>query len=135
MFRVSRTYRLYCDWKVEHFLCTGPLRSVPRRSCWISRLGGGGGFKVSTVGGISGINFMNCPNTQQQAAAGTRIYKHLVIISLYSTGIYRYLLESNFSNLKFEYLRENELLSKTILAFLSGAQVGWIFRKKCQKIL
>ena len=34
--------------------------------------------------------------------------------------------ESNFSNLKFEYLRENEFLRKTILALLSGAQMGSI---------
>ena len=34
--------------------------------------------------------------------------------------------ESSFSNLEFEYLRENELLSETILACLSGAQMGLI---------
>ena len=37
--------------------------------------------------------------------------------------------ESNFSNFKFEYLRENEFLRKTILACLSGAQVGSIHEK------
>ena len=33
------------------------------------------------------------------------------------------------SNLEFEYLRENEFLSKTILACLSGAQMGSIHEK------
>ena len=37
--------------------------------------------------------------------------------------------ESNFSNFKFEYLRENEFLRKTILACLSGAQMGSIHEK------
>ena len=37
--------------------------------------------------------------------------------------------ESNFSNFEFEYLRENEFLSKTILACLSGAQMGSIYEK------
>ena len=37
--------------------------------------------------------------------------------------------ESNFSNFKFEYLRENEFLRKTILACLSGAQMGLIHEK------
>ena len=37
--------------------------------------------------------------------------------------------ESNFSNFKFEYLRENEFLRKTILACLSGAQMGSINEK------
>ena len=37
--------------------------------------------------------------------------------------------ESNFSKLKFEYLRENEFLRKTILACLSGAQMGLINEK------
>ena len=32
-------------------------------------------------------------------------------------------------NFKFEYLRENEFLSKTILACLSGAQMGSIHEK------
>ena len=34
-----------------------------------------------------------------------------------------------FSNFKFEYLRENEFLRKTILACLSGAQMGSIHEK------
>ena len=38
--------------------------------------------------------------------------------------------ESNFSNFKFEYLRENEFLRKAILACLSGAQMGSIHEKK-----
>ena len=38
--------------------------------------------------------------------------------------------ESNFSNFKFEYLCENEFLRKTILACLSGAQMGSIHEKK-----
>ena len=38
--------------------------------------------------------------------------------------------ESNFSNFKFEYLRENECLRKTILACLSGTQMGSINEKK-----
>ena len=38
-------------------------------------------------------------------------------------------VESNFSNFKFEYLRENEFLRKTILACLSGAQMGLINEK------
>ena len=38
--------------------------------------------------------------------------------------------ESNFPNFKFEYLRENEFLRKTILACLSGAQMGLICEKK-----
>ena len=37
--------------------------------------------------------------------------------------------ESNFSNFKFQYLRENEFLRKTILACLSGAQMGLINEK------
>ena len=37
--------------------------------------------------------------------------------------------ELNFSNFKFEYLRENEFLRKTILACLSGAQMGSIPEK------
>ena len=41
--------------------------------------------------------------------------------------------ESNFSNFKFEYLRENEFLSKTILACLSGAQVGSIHEKNSSR--
>ena len=39
-----------------------------------------------------------------------------------------------FLNLKFEYLRENEFLSKSILDCYSGFQVDF-FMKKCQKIL
>ena len=35
-----------------------------------------------------------------------------------------------FEILKFKYIRENESFSKTILACLLGAQVGWIHRKK-----
>ena len=43
--------------------------------------------------------------------------------------------ESNFSNFEFEYLRETEVLSKTILAYLSGAQMGLIHEIKIwQKI-
>ena len=42
--------------------------------------------------------------------------------------------ESNFSNFKFEYLRENEFLRKTILACLSGAQMGSIHENKRSKI-
>ena len=38
--------------------------------------------------------------------------------------------ESNFSNFKFEYLRENEFLRKTILACSAGAQMGSINEKK-----
>ena len=34
--------------------------------------------------------------------------------------------ESNFSNYKFEYLRENDFLRETILTCLSGAKLGWI---------
>ena len=37
--------------------------------------------------------------------------------------------ESNFSNFKFEYLCKNEFLRKTILACLSGAQLGSIHEK------
>ena len=37
--------------------------------------------------------------------------------------------ESNFSNFKFEYLRKNEFLRKTILACLSGDQMGLINEK------
>ena len=37
--------------------------------------------------------------------------------------------ESNFPNFKFEYLRENEFLRKTILACLSGL-IGLIYEKK-----
>ena len=37
--------------------------------------------------------------------------------------------ESNFSNFKFKYLCENEFLRKTILACLSGAQMGSIHEK------
>ena len=37
--------------------------------------------------------------------------------------------ESNFSNFKFEYLCKNEFLRKTILACLSGAQMGLINEK------
>ena len=37
--------------------------------------------------------------------------------------------ESNFLNFKFEYLRENEFLRKTILACLSGTQMGSINEK------
>ena len=37
--------------------------------------------------------------------------------------------ESNFSNFKFEYLRENEFKKKTISACLSGAQMGSIHEK------
>ena len=37
--------------------------------------------------------------------------------------------ESNFSNFKFEYLPESEFLRKTILACLSGAQMGPIHEK------
>ena len=40
--------------------------------------------------------------------------------------------ESNFSNFKFEYLRENEFLRKTILACLSGVQMGLIHEKKIE---
>ena len=40
--------------------------------------------------------------------------------------------ESNFWNFTFEYLRENELLRKTILACLSGAQMGSIYEKKIE---
>ena len=38
-------------------------------------------------------------------------------------------VESNFSKFKFEYLRENEFLRKTILACLSGDQMGSINEK------
>ena len=38
--------------------------------------------------------------------------------------------ESFFSNFKFENLRENEFLRKTILACLSGGQMGSINEKK-----
>ena len=38
--------------------------------------------------------------------------------------------ESNFSNFKFEYLRENKFLRKTILVCLSGAQMGSIKENK-----
>ena len=38
-------------------------------------------------------------------------------------------VESNFSYFQFEYLRENEFLTKTILACLSGAQMGSINEK------
>ena len=37
--------------------------------------------------------------------------------------------DSNFSNFKFEYLRKNKFLRKTILACLSGAQMGSIHEK------
>ena len=37
--------------------------------------------------------------------------------------------ELNFSNFKFEYPHENEFLRKTILAYLSGAQMGSIYEK------
>ena len=37
--------------------------------------------------------------------------------------------ESDFSNFKFEYLRENKYLRKTILACLSGDQMGSIMKK------
>ena len=37
--------------------------------------------------------------------------------------------ELNFSNFKFEYLRENEFSRKIILACLSGAQMGSIHGK------
>ena len=37
--------------------------------------------------------------------------------------------ESNFLKFKFEYLRENEFLRKTILACLSGDQKGSINEK------
>ena len=37
--------------------------------------------------------------------------------------------ESNFSNFKFEYLREKEFLGKTILACLSWDQMGLITEK------
>ena len=37
--------------------------------------------------------------------------------------------ESNFLNFKFEYLRKNEFLRKTILACLSGDQMGSINEK------
>ena len=37
--------------------------------------------------------------------------------------------ESNFPNFKFEYLRKNEFLRKTVLACLSGAQMGSIYEK------
>ena len=40
--------------------------------------------------------------------------------------------ESNFSKFKFEYLRKNEILRKTILAYLSGDQIGSINDKKIQ---
>ena len=39
------------------------------------------------------------------------------------------LRESYFLNFKFEYLCENEFLRKTILACLSGAQMGSIHEK------
>ena len=43
--------------------------------------------------------------------------------------------ELNFSNLKFEYLLENEFLRETVLACFFGAQMGWINEfKKCQTI-
>ena len=37
--------------------------------------------------------------------------------------------ESNFPYFKFEYLRENEFLRKTVLACLSGAQMGSIYEE------
>ena len=37
--------------------------------------------------------------------------------------------ESNFLNFKFKYLREKEFVSKTILACLSGDQLGSINEK------
>ena len=37
--------------------------------------------------------------------------------------------ESKFSNFKFEYLRENKFLRKTILAYLSGTQMSSINEK------
>ena len=39
-------------------------------------------------------------------------------------------LESNFSNFKIEYLRENKFFRKTILAYLSGAQKASIHEIK-----
>ena len=41
--------------------------------------------------------------------------------------------ELNFMNFKFKYLRENEFLRKTILAYLSEAQMGSIHEKKIEK--
>ena len=38
-------------------------------------------------------------------------------------------MESNFSNFEFEYLCKKEFLSKAILACLSGAQLGLIYKK------
>ena len=38
-------------------------------------------------------------------------------------------LESNFLNFKFKYFRENEFLRKTILACISGTQMGSIHEK------
>ena len=40
--------------------------------------------------------------------------------------------EANFSNLKFEYLPENEFLRKTILACLSGTHMGSINEKQIE---
>ena len=40
--------------------------------------------------------------------------------------------ESNFSNFKFEYLRENDFLIKTLFACLSGAQMSFINEKKIE---
>ena len=40
--------------------------------------------------------------------------------------------ESNFLNLKFEYLCKIEFLRKTILACLSGAQMGSIHEKQIE---
>ena len=43
-------------------------------------------------------------------------------------------VESNFFNFKFEYLRENEFLRKTIIACLSMDQMGSINEKnRCRK--
>ena len=40
--------------------------------------------------------------------------------------------DSNISNFKYEYLRENEYLRKNILVFLSGAQMGSIHGEKIE---
>ena len=45
-----------------------------------------------------------------------------------------YCAESDFSNIKFEYLRENRFFRKAILACFSGPRwVGFMEIKKCQK--
>ena len=44
-------------------------------------------------------------------------------------------VETNFLNFKFENLRENEFVRKTILTCLSGAQMGLIHEKIEVKIL